>query len=193
MNERWRIRIKACADPDDAFRLVTAGRSSAGRRERGERRYSNAELRHGDYALQFGARCLSLSQATAPFAFPQSPWSRDLAGLCRLRYLPGQLEEIRREAIDRHPALAVAHSEVRRSEARLQYEKSFRGPQPALRGEVDMTNHASNCAKPRFQPAMMTLQLRCRRSTRSLTTVRWGMKSQWTWDFPSRSPSEQVK
>ena len=110
-----------------------------------------------------------------------------------LRPLLPTLEEIRREAIDRHPALAVAHSEVRRSEAGLQYEESLGRPQPALRGEVDMTSHASNCAKPRFQPAMMTLQLRCRCSTRSLTTVRWGMKSQWTSDFPSRSPSEQVK
>jgi cobalt-zinc-cadmium efflux system outer membrane protein len=50
------------------------------------------------------------------------------------------LEEIRREAIDRHPALAVARSEIRRSEARLEYEKSLRRPQPALRAEVDMTS-----------------------------------------------------
>ncbi len=50
------------------------------------------------------------------------------------------LDEIRREAIDRHPALAVARSEVRRSESRLEYEKSLRRPQPALRAEVDMTS-----------------------------------------------------
>ena len=41
--------------------------------------------------------------------------------------------------------LTLRPYEVRRSEARLQYEKSFRGPQPALRGEVDMTSQASNC------------------------------------------------
>ncbi len=50
------------------------------------------------------------------------------------------IEEMRREAIDHHPALQVARSEVRRSEARLEYEKSLRRPQPALRAEVDMTS-----------------------------------------------------
>jgi len=47
------------------------------------------------------------------------------------------LEDLRREVLDRHPALALARSEVRRAEARLTYETALRLPQPAVRAEVD--------------------------------------------------------
>lgn len=46
-------------------------------------------------------------------------------------------DELRREALDRHPVLALARSEVRRAEARLAYETALRRPQPALRAEID--------------------------------------------------------
>ncbi len=47
------------------------------------------------------------------------------------------LEALRREVLDQHPALAFARSEVRRAEARVAYETALRFPQPALRAEVD--------------------------------------------------------
>ena len=47
------------------------------------------------------------------------------------------LDELRREVLDRHPALALAQSEVRRAEARLSYETALRLPQPSVRAEVD--------------------------------------------------------
>jgi cobalt-zinc-cadmium efflux system outer membrane protein len=50
------------------------------------------------------------------------------------------LEDLRRESLDRHPSLALSRSEVRRAEARLSYERALKRPQPALRGEVDMTS-----------------------------------------------------
>lgn len=47
------------------------------------------------------------------------------------------LEELRQEALDWHPILALTRSEVRRAEARLAHEKALRLPQPALRIEMD--------------------------------------------------------
>jgi cobalt-zinc-cadmium efflux system outer membrane protein len=48
-------------------------------------------------------------------------------------------EQLRTEAEERHPTLALARSEVRRAEARVGYETALRRPQPALRTEVDMS------------------------------------------------------
>lgn len=50
------------------------------------------------------------------------------------------LDELRRQVIERHPALSFAQSEVRRAEARVNYEKALKRPQPELRFEADMTN-----------------------------------------------------
>jgi cobalt-zinc-cadmium efflux system outer membrane protein len=47
------------------------------------------------------------------------------------------LDELRREALDWHPALALTRSEVQRAEARLAHEMALRLPQPALRIEID--------------------------------------------------------
>jgi cobalt-zinc-cadmium efflux system outer membrane protein len=47
------------------------------------------------------------------------------------------LDQLRQEAINRHPALALARSELRRAEARVNYEKALRRPQPALRTEAE--------------------------------------------------------
>jgi cobalt-zinc-cadmium efflux system outer membrane protein len=49
------------------------------------------------------------------------------------------LAELRREVLSRHPAVAAAHSEVSRAEARIDYEEALRRPQPSFRVEVDMT------------------------------------------------------
>lgn len=50
------------------------------------------------------------------------------------------LREVRQQAMDRHPALALARSEIRRADARLDYETALRRPQPFLRSEIDMSN-----------------------------------------------------
>jgi len=47
------------------------------------------------------------------------------------------LDQLRREVLDRHPALTLAQAEVRRAEAKLAYETALRIPQPAVRAEVD--------------------------------------------------------
>ncbi len=46
-------------------------------------------------------------------------------------------EELRREALSGHPAVALARSEVQRAEARLAHETALRRPQTALRIEID--------------------------------------------------------
>jgi cobalt-zinc-cadmium efflux system outer membrane protein len=46
--------------------------------------------------------------------------------------------EYRSQALANHPGLALVRSEIRRAEARIEYEKALRRPQPAFRIEVDM-------------------------------------------------------
>jgi outer membrane protein, heavy metal efflux system len=48
-------------------------------------------------------------------------------------------EQMRTEAVERHPSLALSRAEVRRAEARVGYEAALRRPQPALRTEIDMS------------------------------------------------------
>jgi cobalt-zinc-cadmium efflux system outer membrane protein len=47
------------------------------------------------------------------------------------------LEELRTETLERHPAIALVQSEVRRAESRVAYERALARPQPALRSDVD--------------------------------------------------------
>jgi outer membrane protein, heavy metal efflux system len=47
------------------------------------------------------------------------------------------LDQLRKEALDRHPALALVRSEVKRAEARVNYEKAQRRPQPSLKAEAE--------------------------------------------------------
>lgn len=47
------------------------------------------------------------------------------------------LDELRKEAVARHPLLALAKSEVRRADARVAYEIAQKRPQPSLRVEYD--------------------------------------------------------
>ncbi|MEQ1886903.1 MAG: TolC family protein [Bryobacteraceae bacterium] len=48
--------------------------------------------------------------------------------------------EVRQQALDKHPSLALARSEVRRADARVEYEVAQRRPQPNFRTEYDQTN-----------------------------------------------------
>jgi cobalt-zinc-cadmium efflux system outer membrane protein len=47
------------------------------------------------------------------------------------------LEDLRKQALERHPALSFARAEIRRAEARLTYETAARRPQPSVRAEID--------------------------------------------------------
>src|SRR5262249_35732058 len=48
------------------------------------------------------------------------------------------LDALEREAIEQHPALLLARSEIQRAEARLAYETALRRPQPSLRTEMEL-------------------------------------------------------
>lgn len=47
------------------------------------------------------------------------------------------LDEVKKEVLARHPALAQAQAEIQRAEARLKNERALRAPQPSLRGEYE--------------------------------------------------------
>lgn len=47
------------------------------------------------------------------------------------------LEELRQQALENHPAMAYMRSEIRKSEARVQYEIAQRRPQPSIIGELE--------------------------------------------------------
>jgi cobalt-zinc-cadmium efflux system outer membrane protein len=48
------------------------------------------------------------------------------------------LDELRAEAIENHPALQLARSEVRRAESRIEYEKALKRPQPAIVSQIEI-------------------------------------------------------
>lgn len=50
------------------------------------------------------------------------------------------LDVIKKQVLEKHPALAFYRSEVRRAEAQLSYEQAQRRPQPQLRSEIDQSN-----------------------------------------------------
>ncbi|BDC52376.1 outer membrane protein CzcC [Bryobacterales bacterium F-183] len=47
------------------------------------------------------------------------------------------LAELRQQLLDRHPSLALARNEIRRADARLDYENALKRPQPSLRAEYE--------------------------------------------------------
>jgi cobalt-zinc-cadmium efflux system outer membrane protein len=47
------------------------------------------------------------------------------------------LEDLHREAVEQHPALAALRSGIRSSEARVAYETALRRPQPAIYAEIE--------------------------------------------------------
>jgi cobalt-zinc-cadmium efflux system outer membrane protein len=46
-------------------------------------------------------------------------------------------EELWKEASERHPALALARSEIRRAQARVEYERALLRPQPSVRTDME--------------------------------------------------------
>ncbi|MBS1832053.1 MAG: TolC family protein [Acidobacteria bacterium] len=54
------------------------------------------------------------------------------------------LDELRQQLLDKHPALALARSEIRRADARLDYENALKRPQPSLRAEYERPPDSPN-------------------------------------------------
>ncbi|MGE0448474.1 MAG: TolC family protein [Vicinamibacterales bacterium] len=49
------------------------------------------------------------------------------------------IDELRRQAVQLHPSIGLAQSEVRRADARVAYETALRRPQPTVLTELDQT------------------------------------------------------
>jgi cobalt-zinc-cadmium efflux system outer membrane protein len=85
-----------------------------------------------------------LQQVTAVAQFRAAvggdlPTTVDLEGAIDDAIVLPPIERLRQEALDRHPALSRAKSEIRRAEARVSYERELKKPQPSVRAEVDMS------------------------------------------------------
>lgn len=78
----------------------------------------------------------ALSQVRAAIGLPMDA-ELNLEGQLDPPAVLGTLDQLRRETLERHPALALAQSEVKRAEARLSFENASKRPQPALLSEVD--------------------------------------------------------
>jgi outer membrane protein, heavy metal efflux system len=81
----------------------------------------------------------ALSQFRAAVGAPLAE-NLDVAGALDPPVMLPPLEDLRKEALSRHPSLQLATSEIQRARARVDYEKALRRPQPFLRTEVDFTN-----------------------------------------------------
>jgi len=78
----------------------------------------------------------AMSQFQAAVGAPINPDVELEGALTPAGKLP-DLEELRKEALERHPSLTLGRSEVRRSQARVDYETALRRPQPILKTEVE--------------------------------------------------------
>lgn len=85
----------------------------------------------------------ALSQFRAAVAAPLAP-DIDLQGEFDAAAQVPPLDDLRREVLERHPSLALGQSEVRRADARIDYELALRRPQPLLRTEIDVNPGSPN-------------------------------------------------
>jgi outer membrane protein, heavy metal efflux system len=76
------------------------------------------------------------SQLRAAIAAPLDP-TLSLDGALEPPVALPPLEELWKEASDRHPALALSRAEVRRAESRLTYEQALLRPQPSIRSDME--------------------------------------------------------
>jgi cobalt-zinc-cadmium efflux system outer membrane protein len=78
----------------------------------------------------------ALTQLRGAIGMPIDPDSIPAGNLDAAVTLP-PLADVRREARDRHPALHLSRSEVRRADSRVALERSQVRPQPSFRAEID--------------------------------------------------------
>ena len=124
MIEDLRRRIQVRVDVGEAGRLELL---------RAEAEASMARTLANSAQLQL---VTDLSQFRAAVAAPLAP-EIDLQGGFDAAAPVPPLEDLRREVLERHPTLALGQSEVRRADARVDYEVAQRRPQPLLRTEID--------------------------------------------------------
>lgn len=122
---RNRIQVRVNVGEVGRLELVRADAEVAAARALA----SSAQLQRVTALAQFrGAVGGGLGAGVEPAGAPEAP-----------RTLP-PLEMLREEARTRHPALRRSRAELRRAEARVDYETALRRPQPTLWSEVDMSN-----------------------------------------------------
>ncbi len=124
MIEDLRRRIQVRVDVGEAGRLELL---------RAEAEASMARTLANSAQLQL---VTAFSQFRAAVAAPLAP-DIDLEGKFDTSAPVPPLEDLRREVLERHPSLALGQSEVRRADARVDYEIAQRRPQPLLRTEID--------------------------------------------------------
>lgn len=81
-------------------------------------------------------RASAIAQLRAAVGVPVPPALTLSGDLDAPSSLPS-LDELRRQVLDRHPELSRAQAEIRRSQARLNYETAQRRPQPSLVAAYD--------------------------------------------------------
>jgi cobalt-zinc-cadmium efflux system outer membrane protein len=129
---------------DENFRLVEDFRKrtqvrvevgEAGRLEgiRAEAELATARTAVNNARLQY---VTALTQLRAAIGIPIDPDRVPEGALDAPVSLP-PLTDLRREVVDRHPALQLARAEVRRADSRVGLEQAAARPQPALRAEID--------------------------------------------------------
>lgn len=129
---------------DENFRLVEDFRKrtqvrvevgEAGRLEgiRAEAELATARTAVNNARLQY---VTALTQLRAAIGIPIDPDKVPEGALDAPVSLP-PLTDLRREVVDRHPALHLARAEVRRADSRIGLEQAAARPQPALRAEID--------------------------------------------------------
>jgi len=124
MIEDLRRRIQVRVDVGEAGRLELL---------RAEAEASMARTLANSAQLQL---VTALAQFRAAVAAPLAP-DVDLQGEFDTAASVPPLDDLRREVLERHPALALGQSEVRRADARVNYEVAQRRPQPLVRTEID--------------------------------------------------------
>jgi len=124
MIEDMRRRIQVRVDVGEAGRLELL---------RAEAEASMARTLANSAQLQL---VTALAQFRAAVAAPLAP-DVDLQGEFDTAASVPPLDDLRREVLERHPALALGQSEVRRADARVNYEVAQRRPQPLVRTEID--------------------------------------------------------
>ncbi|HEU0121078.1 MAG TPA: TolC family protein [Bryobacteraceae bacterium] len=129
---------------DESFRLVEDFRKrtqvrvevgEAGRLEgiRAEAELATARTAVNNARLQY---VTALTQLRGAIGIPIDPDRVPEGEMDAFVPLPPLLD-LRKEAIDQHPSLRLARSEIRRADSRVNMEQAQARPQPSLRAEID--------------------------------------------------------
>lgn len=129
---------------DENFRLVEDFRKrtqvrvevgEAGRLEgiRAEAELATARTAVNNARLQY---VTAITQLRGAIGIPIDPDRVPEGEMDATAQLP-TLQDIRKEAIDRHPSLLYSRAEIRRADSRISMEQAHARPQPSIRAEID--------------------------------------------------------